>query len=213
MTVFDPACTLCPRLAAFLAAGREQYPSITARPVAPFGDATPRLLLVGLAPGFHGANATGRPFTGDYAGILLYETLHEFGWSTAPVSRAADDGLRADRLPHHEFGQVRAAGNKPTAGEIANCNRYLAAELAALADGTRAARARRHRARRGTCGAGAPRSRSTASRTAPSTLCRAACGSSIRIIAAATTRNTAPDAGDVPRRRRRAPRHSPAAAH
>ena len=84
MTVFDITCTLCPRLATFLAEGREQYPTYHCRPVAPFGDADVRLLLVGLAPGFHGANATGRPFTGDYAGILLYETLYAFGWSNAP---------------------------------------------------------------------------------------------------------------------------------
>src|SRR3954454_20018657 len=68
MTVFDVTCTLCPRLAEFLAQGRELYPTYHCRPVPPFGDAEARLLLVGLAPGFHGANATGRPFTGDYAG-------------------------------------------------------------------------------------------------------------------------------------------------
>ena len=84
-TSFDPHCTLCPRLAEFLAAGKQQYPHYHCAPVAPFGDPDARLLIVGLAPGFHGANATGRPFTGDYAGILLYETLY----AVRPVDRAA----------------------------------------------------------------------------------------------------------------------------
>jgi uracil-DNA glycosylase len=135
-TVFDPACTLCPRLAEFLAAGRREYPQYHCAPVAPFGDADARLLIVGLAPGFHGANATGRPFTGDYAGILLYETLHAFGWSTAPVSVAADDGLRLLGARISNSVKCVPPGNKPTPAEIATCNRYLAAELATLAPGT-----------------------------------------------------------------------------
>ncbi|MCI0634540.1 MAG: uracil-DNA glycosylase, partial [Actinobacteria bacterium] len=93
MTVFDPACKRCPRLAEFLEAGRQRFPTYHCAPVAPFGAAKPRLLIVGLAPGFHGANATGRPFTGDHAGILLYRTLHEFGLASRPESRAADDDL------------------------------------------------------------------------------------------------------------------------
>ena len=133
---FDPDCTLCPRLAEFLAAGKREYPQYHCAPVAPFGDADARLLIVGLAPGFHGANATGRPFTGDYAGILLYETLHAFGWSTAPVSVAADDGLRLLGCRISNSVKCVPPGNKPLPAEIATCNRYLAAELAALADGT-----------------------------------------------------------------------------
>ena len=86
MTEFDPACRRCPRLAAFLERGRAEYPDYHCAPVAPFGDATARLLVVGLAPGFHGANATGRPFTGDHAGVLLYATLHACGWTNAPTS-------------------------------------------------------------------------------------------------------------------------------
>jgi uracil-DNA glycosylase family 4 len=135
-TVFDPACTLCPRLAGFLAAGKREYPRYHCAPVAPFGDPDARLLIVGLAPGFHGANATGRPFTGDYAGILLYETLHAFGWSTAPVSVAADDGLRLLGARISNSVKCVPPGNKPTPAEIATCNRYLAAELATLAPGT-----------------------------------------------------------------------------
>jgi uracil-DNA glycosylase family 4 len=136
MPVFDPSCTLCPRLAAFLAAGRVEYPSYHCAPVAPFGDAEVRLLVVGLAPGFHGANATGRPFTGDYAGILLYETLHAFGWATAPVSVAADDGLRLTGCRITNSVKCVPPGNKPVPAEIATCNRYLAAEIATVADGT-----------------------------------------------------------------------------
>jgi uracil-DNA glycosylase family 4 len=136
MIVFDVECTLCPRLATFLAEGRERYPAYHCRPVAPFGDPDARLLLVGLAPGFHGANATGRPFTGDYAGILLYQTLYEFGWSTAPVSVAADDGLRLVGCRISNSVKCVPPGNKPLPAEIANCNRYLAAELQTVADGT-----------------------------------------------------------------------------
>ena len=135
-TVFDVNCTLCPRLATFLAEGRELYPTYHCRPVAPFGDADARLLLVGLAPGFHGANATGRPFTGDYAGILLYETLYAFGWSTAPVSVSAEDGLRLIGCRISNSVKCVPPGNKPLPAEIATCYRYLAAELQTVDAGT-----------------------------------------------------------------------------
>ena len=78
----------------FLEAGRSSHPGYFCRPVPPFGDERPKLLIVGLAPGFHGANKTGRPFTGDHAGILLYETLHAFGYADRPISVSADDGLK-----------------------------------------------------------------------------------------------------------------------
>jgi len=134
--VYDPDCTLCPRLAAFLAEGRRAYPDYFCRPVPPFGDPAARLLIVGLAPGFHGANASGRPFTGDYAGILLYETLFEFGLSTAPVSVSADDGLRLLDCRISNSVKCVPPGNKPLPTEIATCNRYLAAELATVRSGT-----------------------------------------------------------------------------
>ncbi|MGI9245531.1 MAG: uracil-DNA glycosylase [Steroidobacteraceae bacterium] len=134
--VYDPDCTLCPRLAAFLDDGKRRHPDYFCRPVPPFGDAAARLLLVGLAPGFHGANATGRPFTGDYAGILLYQTLYEFGLSTGPVSVAADDGLQLIGCRISNSVKCVPPANKPLPTEVANCNRYLAAELAGLADGT-----------------------------------------------------------------------------
>lgn len=135
MTVFDPACRRCPRLAAFLEAGRRQFPTYHCGPVAPFGAATPRLLIVGLAPGFHGANATGRPFTGDHAGILLYRTLHESGLASAPDSRDRGDGLELLGCRITNAVKCVPPGNKPLPVEIANCNRYLAAELAGLAGG------------------------------------------------------------------------------
>ena len=134
--VYDPDCTLCPRLAAFLDEGKRQHPEYFCAPVPPFGDPAARLLLVGLAPGFHGANATGRPFTGDYAGILLYETLYEFGLATAPVSVSRDDGLRLLDCRISNSVKCVPPQNKPLPAEIANCNRYLAAELAQVADGT-----------------------------------------------------------------------------
>lgn len=91
---FSPDCRLCPRLARFLDQVRSNHPGYHARPVAPFGPARAKLLIVGLAPGMHGANRTGRPFTGDYAGILLHDTLHRFGFANRPVSVARGDGLR-----------------------------------------------------------------------------------------------------------------------
>ena len=91
---------------------------------------------MGLAPGFHGANATGRPFTGDHAGILLYETLHRYGWSSAAASRSADDGLELRGCRITNAVKCVPPGNKPTPAEISTCNAFLAAELAALRRGT-----------------------------------------------------------------------------
>ncbi|HZO22352.1 MAG TPA: uracil-DNA glycosylase [Steroidobacteraceae bacterium] len=129
---YDPACTLCPRLAAFLDATRARHPGYWARPVPSFGAARPRLLIVGLAPGMHGANRTGRPFTGDHAGILLYETLHELGLSTGPVSVAADDGLELRNARIANAVKCVPPENKPLPEEIRRCNAYLQAELASL---------------------------------------------------------------------------------
>jgi uracil-DNA glycosylase len=123
-------CTDCPRLAGFLAAVRSRQPGYHARPVLPFGDPRARLLIVGLAPGMHGANRTGRPFTGDHAGILLYETLHAFGFGSQPVSLAADDGLRLTDCRITNAVKCLPPENKPEPAEIKTCNRYLAAELA-----------------------------------------------------------------------------------
>jgi len=127
-------CTDCPRLAGFLADVRSRNPDYHARPVLPFGDPQGRLLVVGLAPGMHGANRTGRPFTGDYAGILLYETLHAFGFGSQPVALAADDGLVLTDCRITNAVKCLPPENKPEPAEIRTCNHYLAAELKASPD-------------------------------------------------------------------------------
>ena len=129
---FCPDCTLCPRLASFLTATKREHPDYHCKPVGPFGPARPALLIVGLAPGMHGANRTGRPFTGDYAGILLYESLHAFGLASAPRSTDRFDGLRLINARITNAVKCLPPENKPLPKEIDTCNRYLAAELAAL---------------------------------------------------------------------------------
>jgi len=126
---FDPSCRRCPRLAAFLDAVRVEEPDYYCRPVAPFGDPQAQLLIVGLAPGKHGANRTGRPFTGDHAGILLYATLHKFGLASAPISTAADDGLRLLNARITNSVKCLPPANKPLPLEIKSCNAFLRAEL------------------------------------------------------------------------------------
>jgi len=127
-------CTVCPRLAGFLAEVRSANPGYFARPVPAFGDPRARLLIVGLAPGMHGANRTGRPFTGDFAGILLYDTLHRFGFGSKPVSESADDDLVLSDCRISNAVKCLPPANKPEPAEIRACNRYLAAELAASPD-------------------------------------------------------------------------------
>jgi uracil-DNA glycosylase family 4 len=129
---FDPSCVRCPRLAAFLAEIRARHPAYWSRPVPAFGTAAPRILIVGLAPGLHGANRTGRPFTGDFAGILLYETLHELGLASRPQSTAADDGLALIDARITNAVKCLPPGNKPLPQEMRCCNSYLRSELAAL---------------------------------------------------------------------------------
>jgi len=128
-STFDPACRRCPRLAAFLDAVRLSQPDYYCRPVPPFGDPDARLLIVGLAPGMHGANRTGRPFTGDHAGILLYHTLHKFGLASGPISTAADDGLELFGTRITNSVKCLPPANKPQPLEIKACNEYLRAEL------------------------------------------------------------------------------------
>ncbi len=132
---FDPVCEQCPRLAEFLREVRAQYPEYHGRPVAPFGATNPGLLIVGLAPGMHGANATGRPFTGDYAGILLYQALHRFKFSNKPDSIALDDGLTLKNCRITNAVKCLPPANKPVGSEINTCNAYLKSELAALKKG------------------------------------------------------------------------------
>jgi len=133
-TPFDKNCTQCPRLHQFLVKVKATYPDYYARPVAPFGDEHPQLLIVGLAPGMHGANATGRPFTGDYAGLLLYEALYEFGYSNQIKSESMSDGLLLNRCRITNAVKCLPPQNKPIGSEISQCNTFLTSELNALAE-------------------------------------------------------------------------------
>ena len=105
------------------------------RPVPAFGDGNARLLIVGLAPGMHGANRTGRPFTGDYAGVLLYETLHRFGFGSCEKSVSADDNLCLIDCRITNAVKCLPPDNKPVGAEINTCNSYLVAELELLPTG------------------------------------------------------------------------------
>jgi uracil-DNA glycosylase family 4 len=119
--VFDPSCRRCPRLAGFLDSVKAEHRDYYCKPVAPFGDPNATLLIVGLAPGKHGANRTGRP----------YATLFKFGLSTGPVSTAADDGLELQAARITNAVKCLPPDNKPLPAEIKICNAYLRAELAA----------------------------------------------------------------------------------
>lgn len=132
----DPDCRRCPRLAAHLDGVRAIYPRYHAAPVLPFGDPKARLLIVGLAPGMHGANATGRPFTGDHAGILLYATLYRLGLADRPRSVAADDGLRLRDCRITNAVKCLPPANKPSTEEVRACNGFLVAEIGTLAAGS-----------------------------------------------------------------------------
>ena len=134
--IFDRNCRACPRLAAFVDAVQARHPDYYCDPVPPFGDAAARLLIVGLAPGMHGANRTGRPFTGDHAGILLYRTLHDFGFASAPESTSADDSLTLTDCRITNAVKCLPPDNRPVGAEINTCNAFLAAELATLRPGS-----------------------------------------------------------------------------
>ena len=125
-------CADCPRLAAFRAANRAAYPDWWNAPVASFGEPDARVLIVGLAPGLRGANRTGRPFTGDYAGDLLYATLIEFGFASGTYDRRPDDGLKLADCAIVNAVRCVPPQNKPTPQEIATCRRYLAQAISAL---------------------------------------------------------------------------------
>ncbi len=126
---YDPDCTLCPRLSAFLRQARAHYPDYWARPVPSFGDPDARIVVVGLAPGLHGANRTARPFTGDHAGILLYQTLYDAGLATQPVSSSADDALRLTQARIVNSVKCVPPQNKPLPVEIRTCNAFLSREM------------------------------------------------------------------------------------
>jgi uracil-DNA glycosylase family 4 len=133
--MYDASCRRCERLATFLDEVRAQYPAYRCLPVPPFGDPAARLVIVGLAPGMHGANATGRPFTGDFAGVLLYETLHAYGYASSPLSRTQHDPLILTDCRITNAVKCLPPANKPLPAEMRNCNDYLAADLATLPKG------------------------------------------------------------------------------
>jgi len=135
-STFRPDCKDCPRLAAHLADVKVRFPEYFASPVPAFGSRRVRLLIVGLAPGLHGANRTGRPFTGDYAGVLLYATLHRYGYASRPASIACDDGLRLKQCRITNAVKCLPPQNKPETVEVSNCNRYLRAEIDELPAGS-----------------------------------------------------------------------------
>ena len=125
-------CRICDRLAAFRDANRVAFPEFRNAPVESFGDPAARLLIVGLAPGLRGANRTGRPFTGDYAGDLLYATLLAFGFAAGLYDRRPDDGLALVDCAIVNAVRCAPPENKPTPAEIAACRPYLAGAVEAL---------------------------------------------------------------------------------
>ncbi|WP_369723268.1 uracil-DNA glycosylase [Bradyrhizobium sp. LLZ17] len=128
----DRDCPLCPRLVAFREANRAREPLWHNAPVAPFGDTKARLLIVGLAPGMQGANRTGRPFTGDYAGDLLYATLIEYGFAKGSYQARPDDGLRLVDCRIANAVHCVPPQNKPLPAEINTCRQFLVANLATM---------------------------------------------------------------------------------
>ena len=129
-------CALCPRLKAFREDWRRGEPGWFNAPVGSFGPRVARLLVVGLAPGLRGANRTGRPFTGDHAGILLYQMLHKYGFGTRDRSESADDGLELIDCRITNAVKCLPPENKPVGAEINTCNAFLARELQTLPQGS-----------------------------------------------------------------------------
>jgi uracil-DNA glycosylase family 4 len=128
----DRNCPLCPRLAEFRAEARAREPGWFNAPVASFGDANARLLIVGLAPGLQGANRTGRPFTGDYAGDLLYATLLDYGFARGTYQARPDDGLTLIDCRISNAVRCVPPQNKPLPIEINTCRQFLAATIATM---------------------------------------------------------------------------------
>jgi uracil-DNA glycosylase family 4 len=129
----DRDCGLCPRLAAFRNDNRQAYPAFFNAPVPAWGDDKPILLVVGLAPGLKGANRTGRPFTGDYAGDLLYSSLKKYGFSEGEFRADPNDGLQLRRARISNAVKCVPPENKPTPAETKICRtRFLGPEIAAM---------------------------------------------------------------------------------
>lgn len=131
-TEAEPDCPLCPRLAGFRAEARARQPDWFNSPVPSFGGAGARLLIVGLAPGMQGANRTGRPFTGDYAGDLLYATLLEYGFAKGVYQARPDDGLKLVDCRISNAVRCVPPQNKPLPIEINTCRQFLAATIATM---------------------------------------------------------------------------------
>ncbi len=125
-------CADCPRLVAFRVTNRAAFPDWWNAPVPTFGEAHARVAIIGLAPGLRGANRTGRPFTGDYAGELLYSTLIEFGFASGVYDRRPDDGLTLVDCAIINAVRCVPPQNKPTPEEIATCRRYLVPAISGL---------------------------------------------------------------------------------
>jgi uracil-DNA glycosylase family 4 len=125
-------CAACPRLVQYRDANRAAFPDWSNAPVPSFGETSARLLIVGLAPGLRGANRTGRPFTGDYAGDLLYETLLRFGFASGVYDRRPDDGLELIDCAIVNAVRCVPPQNKPTPQEIRTCRLYLTQSIGAL---------------------------------------------------------------------------------
>ena len=124
-------CRLCPRLSEFRDELRQKYPTYHNNPVESFGTPAARLLVVGLAPGLHGANQSGRPFTGDASGQLLFECLHRFGFASKGTSITADDDMQLNDCRITNSVRCVPPQNKPTPQELNTCNRFLGGELKA----------------------------------------------------------------------------------
>jgi uracil-DNA glycosylase family 4 len=131
-SVPDSNCPLCPRLVAFREEARAREPTWFNSPVPPFGDPDGRLLIVGLAPGMQGANRTGRPFTGDYAGDLLYATLLEYGFASGVYQARPDDGFKLVDCRIGNAVHCVPPQNKPLPAEINTCRPFLSATIATM---------------------------------------------------------------------------------
>jgi uracil-DNA glycosylase family 4 len=125
-------CPLCPRLVAYRAANAQAHPDWFNGPAPSFGDLQARLLVAGLAPGRQGANRTGRPFTGDGAGVLLYQTLIKMGFARGVYEARPDDGLELVDCMITNAVRCAPPGNKPETGEEATCRPFLSSRIAAL---------------------------------------------------------------------------------
>ena len=133
---YDASCKDCERLSSFLTQVKNKNPDYFCQPVPSFGQKNPPFLIVGLAPGMHGANKTGRPFTGDHAGVLLYKTLYKYGFSNLEISHSVDDSLILKNCSITNAVKCLPPDNKPNHEEINNCNKFLKSEINKLKKGS-----------------------------------------------------------------------------